>query len=50
MPTTSFKGKYSLFGTATRYWLDSQEIESQLVHNFLHAYRPAHGPTQHPTQ
>lgn len=47
MPTTSFTGKDSLFGTAIRYWLGSREIEFWLVHNFFHPYRQALGPTQH---
>jgi len=49
MPTTSFMGKDRLFGIVTCYWLDSREIESQLVRNFLHPYRTVLGPTQHPT-
>ena len=43
-------GRDSVVGTATRYGLDGQRIESREGRDFLHPSRPALGPTQPPLQ
>ena len=45
-----WEGRDSSVGIATRYGLESPEIESRWWRDFLHLSRPALGPTQPPIQ
>ena len=44
------RGRDSVFGIATRSWLEGQGIESRWKRDFPHPSRPVLGPTQPPIQ
>jgi hypothetical protein len=44
------RARDSSVGTAIRYGLDGQDIESRWGRDFLHTSRPGLGPTQPPIQ
>ena len=49
-PYRNVKGRDSVVGIATRYWLEGPGIESRWKRDFPHPFRPALGPTQPPIQ